>query len=175
LKGAKTGLVVPKYMDVDNIGDLQDQAGKKVTAIEPGAGVTKGAEKAMKDYGIGDQGWKVTPSSSGAMAVALGKAIKAKQDIVVTGWEPHWMFQKYDLKYLEDPKKSFGSTESIDTMTRKDLKQDKPGAYKVLKNFKWTKEDMGEVMLDIQNGKSAKKAANTWIKNNQSKVDAWFK
>lgn len=175
LKGAKTGLVVPKYMDVDSIADLQDQAGKKITAIEPGAGVTKGAEKALKDYGIGDQGWQVTPSSSGAMTVALGKAIKAKQDIVVTGWEPHWMFQKYDLKYLKDSKQSFGSTESLKTMTRKDLKQDKPDAYKVLKNFKWTKEDMGEVMLDIENGKSAKKAANTWIKNNQSKVDAWFK
>lgn len=175
LKGATTGLVVPKYMNVDSIADLKSEAGKKVTAIEPGAGVTKGAEKAIKDYGLNSQGWQVTPSSSGAMAVALGKAIKAKQDIVVTGWEPHWMFQKYDLKYLKDPKKSFGGAETINTMTRKDLKQDKPDAYKVLKKFKWTKEDMGKVMLDIQNGKSAKQAANTWIKNNQSKVDSWFK
>ena len=175
LKGATTGLVVPKYMKVDSIADLKNEAGKKVTAIEPGAGVTKNAEKAIKDYGLNSQGWQVTPSSSGAMAVALGKAIKAKQDIVVTGWEPHWMFQKYDLKYLKDPKKSFGGAESINTMTRKDLKQDKPDAYKVLKKFKWTKEDMGKVMLDIQNGKSAKQAANTWIKNNQSKVDSWFK
>jgi glycine betaine/proline transport system substrate-binding protein len=162
-------------MNVDSIADLKSEAGKKVTAIEPGAGVTKGAEKAIKDYGLNSQGWQVTPSSSGAMAVALGKAIKAKQDIVVTGWEPHWMFQKYDLKYLKDPKKSFGGAETINTMTRKDLKQDKPDAYKVLKKFKWTKEDMGKVMLDIQNGKSAKQAANTWIKNNQSKVDSWFK
>ncbi|MGK4018012.1 ABC transporter permease/substrate binding protein [Weissella paramesenteroides] len=175
LKGATTGLVVPKYMKVDSIADLKNEAGKKVTAIEPGAGVTKNAEKAIKDYGLNSQGWQVTPSSSGAMAVALGKAIKAKQDIVVTGWEPHWMFQKYDLKYLKDPKKSFGGAESINTMTRKDLKQDKPDAYKVLKKFKWTKEDMGKVMLDIQNGKSPKQAANTWIKNNQSKVDSWFK
>lgn len=175
LKGAKTGLVVPKYMDVNSIADLQDQAGKKVTAIEPGAGVTSSAEKAMKDYGLDGKGWQVTPSSSGAMAVALGKAIKAKQDIVVTGWEPHWMFQKYDLKYLADPKKTFGDAETLNTMARKGLKEDKPDAYKVLKNFKWTKDDMGKVMLDIQNGKSATEAANDWIKDNQSKVDAWFK
>jgi glycine betaine/proline transport system substrate-binding protein len=162
-------------MDVNSIADLQDQAGKKVTGIEPGAGVTSSAEKAMKDYGLDSKGWQVTPSSSGAMAVALGKAIKAKQDIVITGWEPHWMFQKYDLKYLADPKKTFGDAETLNTMARKGLKEDKPDAYKVLKKFKWTKDDMGKVMLDIQNGKSATEAANDWIKDNQSEVDAWFK
>jgi glycine betaine/proline transport system substrate-binding protein len=60
-------------------------------------------------------------------------------------------------------------------MARKGLKEDKPDAYKVLKKFKWTKDDMGKVMLDIQNGKSATEAANDWIKDNQSEVDAWFK
>lgn len=95
LTGAKTGLVVPAYMDVDSISDLTTQANKTVTGIEPGAGVTNAAEKAMADYGLTNNGWKITPSS-GAMTVALGKAIKAKQDIVVTGWTPHWMFQKYD-------------------------------------------------------------------------------
>ena len=36
LKGAKLGIVVPSYMDVDSIEDLSDQAGKKITGIEPG-------------------------------------------------------------------------------------------------------------------------------------------
>lgn len=35
LKGAKLGIVVPSYMDVDSIEDLSDQAGKKITGIEP--------------------------------------------------------------------------------------------------------------------------------------------
>ena len=42
------------------------------------------------------------------MTVALGQAIKSMNHIVITGWTPHWMFAKYDLKYLEDPKKSDG-------------------------------------------------------------------
>ncbi|KIU19846.1 ABC transporter permease/substrate binding protein [Weissella cibaria] len=175
LTGASTGFVVPSYMNVQSISDLTTQAGKTVTGIEPGAGVMKSADKALADYGLKEQGWTVTPSSSGAMAVALGKAIKEHKDIVITGWQPHWMFQKYDLKYLKDPKQSFGKAESLNTFTRKGLKADKPDVYKVLKNFHWTKEDMGEVMLATSNGKSAKEAAKDWIKAHPKQVDAWFK
>ena len=107
--------------------------------------------------------------------MALGKAIKAKQDIVVTGWTPHWMFQKYDLKYLSDPKGSFGKSESINTFTRRGLKADKPKAYRVLDKFKWDEQDMESVMLAIQNGKSPEKAAKDWIAAHQKQVDSWFK
>ena len=47
LKGAKVGLVVPSYMKVDAISDLSDEAGKKITGIEPGAGVVAGAKKTI--------------------------------------------------------------------------------------------------------------------------------
>ena len=56
--------------------------------------------KYLKDDNLSD--WQVETSSSGAMVVALDKAIKNKEDIVITGWSPHWMFAKYDLKYLKD-------------------------------------------------------------------------
>ncbi|QDJ58774.1 ABC transporter permease/substrate binding protein [Weissella sagaensis] len=176
LKGATNGLTVPTYMtNVNSIEDLQDQAGKQITGIEPGAGISKLAKDTIKAYGLDKKGWQLSESSTGAMTVALGKAIKAKQEIIVTGWQPHWMFQKYDLKYLKDPKKTMGSEEAINTIARQGLKEDKPDAYKALDKFHWTKEDMSSVMLDMDNGMSPKKAANKWIKNHQSQVDSWFK
>lgn len=57
------------------------------------------------------------------MTSTLAKAIKDKRPIVVTGWTPHWMFTKFDLKFLEDPKGSFGKAENIHTIVRKDLKK----------------------------------------------------
>lgn len=39
LEGTKLGLVVPSYMSVNSIADLSEQAGKKLTGIEPGAGI----------------------------------------------------------------------------------------------------------------------------------------
>jgi len=78
------------------------------------------------------------------------------------------------LKYLADPKESFGKSETINTFARKGLQADKPDVYKVLKNFHWTKDDMGQVMLDVSNGATPKQAAQKWIKSHQKQVDAWF-
>lgn len=174
LKGAKVGLVVPDYMDVDSIADLSDEAKKTITGIEPGAGIMSATEKALKDYSnLSD--WKLKSSSSGAMTVALGQAIKKKEEIVITGWSPHWMFQKYDLKYLKDPENVYGGEESIHTFASKDLEKKSPEAYKILKNFKWTTADMEEVMLEVSDGATPEKAAENWIKANQDLVDEWTK
>ncbi|PQD34309.1 ABC transporter permease/substrate binding protein [Enterococcus durans] len=172
LTGAKVGLAVPSYMDVNSIADLTDQADKKITGIEPGAGVVNAAENTVKQYD-NLKGWTVETSSSGAMTVVLGQAIKKHEPIVITGWTPHWMFAKYDLKYLEDPKKVMGDAEEIHTVVRKGLKEDQPEAYKVLDKFHWTEKDMEKVMLEINNGKEPQQAAQDWIKENQKTVDSW--
>lgn len=174
LDGAKVGLVVPSYMDVSSIEDLSNQADKTITGIEPGAGVVTAANNTIKTYpNLND--WKVETSSSGAMVVALDQAIKNKEPIIITGWTPHWMFSKYDLKYLEDPKEAMGAPEQINTFTRLGLKDDSPEAYKILKNFNWTTEDMGKVMLAINEGESPEVAAKEWVDNNQDKVESWLK
>lgn len=174
LKGAKVGLVVPKYMKVNSIADLTNEADQGITGIEPGAGVVAAAQKAVKDYpNLAD--WQVDTSSSGAMTVALGQAIKKKQPIVITGWSPHWMFAKYDLKYLKDTKKSMGGTEAIHTMTRKGLKKDQPEAQRIIDRFHWHTKDMESVMLAINKGESPKKAAKAWIKDHPKQVKSWLK
>ncbi|OTN77353.1 glycine betaine/L-proline ABC transporter glycine betaine/L-proline-binding/permease [Enterococcus sp. 8G7_MSG3316] len=172
LEGAKLGIVVPSYMDVDSIADLSDEAGKTITGIEPGAGVVSAAENTVASYdNLSD--WQVATSSSGAMTVALGQAIKNQDEIVITGWSPHWMFAKYDLKYLDDPEGTMGDAESINTMVRQGLSEDMPEVYDVLDKFSWTQEDMEEVMLAINDGASAEDAAKDWVNNHAEEVAAW--
>lgn len=174
LEGAKIGLVVPDYMDVTSIEDLDKQADQVITGIEPGAGVVAASEQALKDYdNLKD--WTVQTSSSGAMATELGSAIEKEEEIIVTGWTPHWKFAKYDLKYLEDPKGTFGEEETIETMVREGLEEDMPEAYKILDQFKWTTDDMESVMLEISNGASPEDAAAKWVEDNQDKVKEWTK
>ena len=71
---------------------------------------------------------------------------------MVTGWNPHWKFAEYDLKYLEDPEGVFGAAEDIHTITRLGLADEMPEAVEVLGNFFWTEDDMGVIMNDINNG-----------------------
>ncbi|HGN5780589.1 TPA: ABC transporter permease/substrate binding protein [Streptococcus pyogenes] len=175
LKGTKVGLAVPKYMtDVNSIEDLSKQADQKITGIEPGAGIMAAAQKTLKEY-HNLSSWELVAASTGAMTTSLDQAIKKKDPIVVTAWSPHWMFAKYDLKYLKDPKETFGSTENINTIARKGLKKDLPNVYKIIDKFHWTQKDMEAVMLDINKGMSPEAAAKKWVEANQSKVSSWTK
>jgi|SRR5699024_1596831 len=158
----------------DDNGDVNygEEMNYSITGIEPGAGVFQAAEDAVEEYDNLD-GWEVQASSSGAMATALGEAIENEEPIVVTGWSPHWKFAKYDLKYLEDPKKVFGEEESINTMAREGLEDDMPEAHEVLDNFHWSPDDLEEVMLEIADGADPKEAANAWIDENEDLVSEW--
>ncbi|HEP1431857.1 glycine betaine transport system permease [Streptococcus pyogenes] len=175
LKGTKLGLAVPKYMtDVNSIEDLSKQADQKITGIEPGAGIMAAAQKTLKEY-HNLSSWELVAASTGAMTTSLDQAIKKKDPVVVTAWSPHWMFAKYDLKYLKDPKETFGSTENINTIARKGLKKDLPNVYKIIDKFHWTQKDMEAVMLDINKGMSPEAAAKKWVEANKSKVSSWTK
>lgn len=181
LEGAPLGLVVPEYMDVDSIEDLaenKNSVGDKteftITGIEPGAGQMKQTEEnAMPKYGL-DQ-WELQASSSPAMAASLGDAIDNKEPIIVTLWSPHWSFAKWDLKYLNDPKNVYGDPDNINTITRTDFEKDAPKANKILDQFKWTKEQIGEVMMKINKGMEPAEAAKEWVNNNQDTVSEWTK
>lgn len=142
-----------------------------IIGIEPGAGAMDAANNAMKDYGLKQ---KLTSGSSAVMTQMLGDAIKEKASIVVTGWTPHWKFAKYDLKFLDDPKGSFGKPEEIHTLARKGLKEDKPNAYKLLDNFNWTVDDMQEVLVDLNDGMDVKDAARKWVDSHQDEVKKMY-
>lgn len=172
LEGAAIGLVVPEYMDVDSIADLDQEANQEITGIEPGAGVVAAAEQTLEDYeNMAD--WEVVTSSSGAMAAELGTAIDNEEEIIVTGWSPHWKFASYDLKYLDDPEGTFGEAETIETMAREGLAEDMPEAYSILENFYWDSAEMEAVMLEISEGASPEDAAAAWVEENQEIVSEW--
>lgn len=178
LDGTRVGLVVPAYMDIKSIDDLNkpemaSSLKKQIIGIEPGAGIMMATEKALKDYALDD--YTLVESSSAAMAQELQKAYHDKKPIVVTGWTPHWKFAKMDLKYLEDPKGVYGGDEQIHTMARKGLKDDMESAYTFLDRFHWEPSDMESVMVAIQEGKSPEEAAKDWVNDNSDKVDAWVK
>lgn len=150
---------------------LGDQVGHKIIGIDPGAGIMTATQKAIEDYGLSD--WNLVEGSGAAMTATLAKAIKKEEPIVITGWTPHWMFSKYDLKYLEDPKKSYGEAEEIHTIARLGLKEDQPEAYQFLSNFQWTEEEMGEVMTSIQDGTPEAQAASDFIEAHPDRVTEW--
>lgn len=175
-EGAGIGLVVPTYVTIDSIAEMNEHADKfngEITGIDPGAGIMSKTEEAIEEYGLDN--FKLMESSGSMMTAVLADKIKNQDWVVVTGWTPHWKFARWDLKYLEDPKGVYGGTEYIATIVRKGLKEDMPEVYNFLDNFHWTLADIGEVMGWNAEGADPYDSAKRWINENPDKVAAWLK
>ena len=143
----------------------------KIVGIDPGAGIMEATDKALGDYELDK--WTLTTGSGAAMTAALKKAYDKEEPIIVTGWTPHWKFAEFDLKYLDDPEGSFGGEEEIHSIGRTGLADDLPEAHEILSNFNWSEDDMGEVMIAIQDGEDEVTAAQNWVDANADKIAEW--
>ncbi len=171
---ARIGLVVPTYVTIDSIeemNDVADKFGGRIVGIEPGAGIMTRTEQAIDEYGLN---YELVASSSAGMATELRTAINDEEWVAVTGWSPHWKFGRYDLKFLDDPKGVYGGAEDVVTLARQDLATDDPEAHGILTRFEWTAEDIASVMTDIEGGMPEEEAARKWVDANRDKVDVWL-
>jgi len=175
LDGTRLGLVVPAYSVADAIPDLNEHAeafNGEIIGIDPGAGLMGLTEEVIDAY---DLELDLRSGSGATMTAALDNAIDNGEEIVVTGWTPHWKFARYDLKYLDDPQNVFGGAEQIHTLAREGLETDMPEAYAILDAFSWTPEQMGEVqLLNQQEDSDPYENAKQWVAENQDVVQQWL-
>ena len=176
--GAKLGWAVPDYVTVDSMEGLNKYADKfdgKVIGIDPGSGLMRLSEKAMDEYGLND--FELMEGSGATMTAALSDAIKNHKWVVVTAWSPHWMFGRWQLKYLKDPKGVLGEEEHIDTVVRKGLKKDMPEVYNFLDKFAYTDANQLQMLMawNQEPGADPYENAKRFIKEFPDQVDSWLK
>jgi glycine betaine/proline transport system substrate-binding protein len=173
-KPARLGWVVPTYVTVSSIEELNahgDRFDWRIVGIDPGAGLMQASERTIKAYGLSK--FRLVEGSDAAMTAALQRAVEEKKWVVVTGWTPHWKWAKFDLKYLDDPKKSLGEEEVIWTVTRPGFQKDHPEATKVLTSWSLTDKELAELMvLHVEKGDGAKAAA-TFIERHPDRIAQW--
>lgn len=172
---AQIGIVVPKYVTIDSIKDMkkyEDKFKKRIVGIDPGAAQMEVTEdKVMPHYGL--ENWTLSESSGSAMTAELERAIDRKEWIAVTGWKPHWMWSKWDLKFLKDPDLTMGNGEFIKTMGRPNIKEEMPEVSKFFQKYRLNTEDFSSVMLKIQEGESPEKTAKEFVESHEDLVKSW--
>jgi glycine betaine/proline transport system substrate-binding protein len=176
---AALGLVVPQYVEIDTIPELVENASQfnsEIVGIDPGAGMMQATEQAISNDTYGLSALNLLEGSGPTMTAALGDAISNEEPIVVTGWKPHWKFARWDLKILDDPEnKVFGAAETINTIVRQGLEEDKPELYNFMSNMDWQSIEsnvIGQIMLEVQDGAEPAEAARQVISNNKSAVNS---
>jgi len=174
-EGTQSGLVIPDYMEITKISELDDIADEldgRITGIDAGAGVMKTAESLIESYELDV---KLMASSGPAMTAALKEAYDDEEPIVVTGWRPHWMFGKWDLRFLEQDKEQVWGVGNIHIMGRKDLKEDKPELAQFLSNFFFTDAELGGLMVVIEESDGdIEDVARQWMQDNMDTVEKWI-
>lgn len=175
-ENAKIGLVVPSYVDISSIEDLNSVKADfdgTIVGIDAGAGIMSTTDTAIQEYGLD---YELMPGSGPTMTAALKKAIDAETPIVVTGWTPHWMFARWDLKFLDDPKGVYGDAEAIHKMARKGFSTDMPEVAAFLKNFALTDNQLGDLMGAISDNddKEPLEVAGDWMNSHEDLVNSWL-
>ncbi|RSL32736.1 glycine betaine ABC transporter substrate-binding protein [Salibacterium salarium] len=172
---AKVGLVVPEYMeDINSIEDLNENSDKfngEITGFDPGAGTMEVTETLIDEYELD---YELLPSSEPAMLEEINQAIQAEEPIVAPLWSPHRVFSEHDLKYLEDPKNTYGDSEKIHHATRQGFAEDYPEVDEWFKNWKMDDDAIGDLMVAVNEAEEPIDGAEKWVEENQDLIDEWM-
>lgn len=126
--GLYQGLAVPKYVTIDSVEELNDNADKfggRIIGIEPGAGLMRETADAVSAY---DLKLQLVEGSTAGMTAALKSAVDRQEWIAVTLWEPTWMALKFDTKFLADPKGIFAPPQTYYWIAQKASPKQSRGA-----------------------------------------------
>lgn len=176
-EGTATGLAVPTYVTIDTLEELkgnEDKFNGRITGIDAGAGMMKKTENEL--IPAYDLDIDLLASSGPAMTAALKDAIDNEEWIVVTTWKPHWMWGRWDLKFLEQSDdKMIWNEGDIEIIGRAGLEADKPELAQFLKNFYFTDAQLAALMLQVEESdQDVSMVAEKWVAENPDIVASWI-
>lgn len=171
--GLYQSIAVPKYVTIDSIEQLNENADKfksKIVGIEPGSGLMSDAANAVSQYGL-----KLTllEGSTAAMTAALKSAVDRQEWIAVTMWEPSWMSQKFDMKFLNDPKGVFPPPQGYYWIGQKGFSAENPHAREVIAGVYVPLSVITELNGQVKDGKPMDQAVKEWTDSHADLLKRW--
>src|SRR5690606_38793130 len=155
------------------LADAADEFGNRIVGIDQGAGLTRiTREKVIPTYGL--EGMDFITSSTPAMLAELEAAIDAGENIVVTLWRPHWAYDAFPIRDLEDPEGTLGEPEEIHSFARPGFTADFPEVAEWIKNFWLTPEELHSlenIMFNENRGEQNDASVEQWISENPDWID----
>lgn len=168
----RTGLMVPEYVEVSTMSELEGEF-DTIIGISSGAGIMNATRNAIEAY---DLSINLQEGSEELMTSQLIDAVKRQEPIVVTGWTPHWIDNRYDLKFLEDPQNVYGESEKIHTIARENFTTEYSRASLFFERFSLTEAQLGDLMDEVETfPDNERRAVRNWIEENEFVVNRWIR
>ncbi len=160
---------------VEDLAEMGDEYGNRIVGIEAGAGLMRATEEAViPTYGLDD--WELVESSTPAMLAEVDSAESSGDNVAVTMWYPHWAWEVYDIRELEDTEGAFGEPEQFFTFAQEGFSEEHPQVAQVLRNFVFSEEDFAdlqELMSQDHAGEDHAAAVADWADANPEFFEDW--
>ncbi|PYF99379.1 glycine betaine/proline transport system substrate-binding protein [Georgenia satyanarayanai] len=170
-------IAVNEDAPIDSLAELAENADlfdNRLVGIESGAGLTKiTQEQVIPTYGLEDMDYLV--SSTPAMLTELRGAVDAGENVVVTLWRPHWAYDEFPIKDLEDPEGALGEPDDIYTYGTAGFSDTYPEVAEWMANFTMDDDQLHElenIMFNELEGEDNDAAVDQWVEENQEFVDS---
>lgn len=159
---------------LDELAEHADEFNNTLVGIDPGAGLTQQIEnEVIPTYEL--ESMEYITSSTPAMLQELDTAISNGDNIVVSLWRPHWAYEAYPIRDLEDPEGTLGVQESLHTYAREGLSEDFPDVAEWLQNFTMDGETLHSLesvmFFEVETDDYGPIVAE-WVAENQDYVDS---
>jgi glycine betaine/proline transport system substrate-binding protein len=176
----RIGMAVPTSVPVSEVSSVEDlnkpevrqKLDGKILTSEVGNGQYKLTVKAIDEYKL--EGYKLVASSETGMLNELDRNLKRGKWSLVNAWSPHWMFSKWSLRYLDDPKQIFGGAEQIHAVARKGFSQQYPEVAYFFGHYSIPKADLEALMMQARQT-SSDQAVAAYYAANKSRFEPMFK
>lgn len=156
------------------LADHADEFGNRLVGIDAGAGLTKiTQEEVIPTYGLEDMDYII--SSTPAMLAELGAAIDAGENVVVTLWRPHWAYDAFPIRDLEDPEGALGEADDIFTYGHAGFSEEFPEVAEWIGNFTMTPDQLHSlenIMFNELDGEDNDGAVEQWLEQNPDYISS---
>jgi glycine betaine/proline transport system substrate-binding protein len=170
----KQGIAVPTYMDATNLVQLNQSEADLILGIEPGS-VVMGQiyDEVIPAYELPQ---KLVEGPTRGMLDEVEKRYRNREEFALVAWSPHWMNQRYDLRYLADPEDALGELNdpaTITTIVNEDLPEDDPVAYAFMDALMLDEEQIGNLEITINEAGNPREGARRWAEDNPEVWPPW--
>jgi len=161
----RRGFVVPRYVDTAEISELTMYRSKFNNVLYYFEEIPLLNELAMEANNLYDLNYDLVELSQQEIDDKLKEAVDEGQWIVFCGYIPHWIFAKYDVRFLADTKNVFGEQQEIHTLVNKDLKTENKEIYDILKGFCLYESELNDLLYEVnkKGTDNLKKTVFAWL------------
>jgi glycine betaine/proline transport system substrate-binding protein len=167
---------VTSHEDLDQFADRFEAGGTPtIYGIEPGNDGNQVVIDMIENdtYGLGD--WEIVESSTNGMLSEVESRVDEGEWVAFTGWEPHWMNNKFDMCLLEDPEEAWGGTSHVETLLNAEFAEGNPELDKFFGQMIVNKDIQANLIDQIDNsGKEPEQVALDWLNENTELTDQWL-